>query len=106
MALIRRGKLCKECSGKQCRDLGTDATPIEIECPNCAGHGCEHCNDGQFRVNGCPESYCRELIPVLEMFDFFDKGMMPISGGVLDQAEWFLGAMRTLQQEDALAKSE
>ena len=35
------------------------------------------------------------------LVDAFDDGMLPIVGGILDQANWFLEAARFVKNEDA-----
>jgi hypothetical protein len=102
-ALIRGGKLCKNCSAKRCCDKDE---PIEIECPHCDGTGCEECNEGFFETCGCPNEYVRELSPAIRMADLFAKGLPPIAGGTLDQSVSFLEFARLLEYEDRLVKAD
>jgi hypothetical protein len=55
---------------------------------------------------GCPQTFCKEIIPVLGLIDLFEKGLPPINGGTLDQSAWFIEASRVLASEEALAKME
>jgi hypothetical protein len=105
-ALIRQGKLCRMCSGKQCKDLGTDNEPIEIECQDCNGEGCQHCVHGWVRIVGCPNKQCSPVVDVVELVDLYAKGLPPIAGGSLDQAAWFIEAAKRLEIEEATIKAE
>jgi hypothetical protein len=57
-------------------------------------------------IEGCPQKYCREIVPAIGLIDLFEKGLPPIAGGTLDQAVWFLEAAKVLSNEEALAKTE
>ena len=98
--------LCKQCTSKSCNDLGTDNEPIEIECPACNGQGCDDCNDGSVKIVGCPNTYCRPMIPAINLIDLFGKGVLPVAGGALDQSAWFLEAASVMGHEDAAMKAE
>lgn len=104
--MIRQGKLCRHCTVKQCKDKGTAAEPIEIECPTCNGQGCEHCNEGYIRIDGCPNQQCGDIAFVVKLADLFDKGMPPVQGGALDQSAWFLDAVAILRNDEAAVKAE
>ena len=58
------------------------------------------------RIDGCPNAYCREMVPLVELADLFEKGIPPIAGGALDQAAWFLHATKTLAHEEASIKAK
>ena len=49
---------------------------------------------------GCPKRECLEVVPLLELKRLFDKGAMPVLGGVLDQAAWFIEASQYLDYEE------
>jgi hypothetical protein len=102
--LIRNGKLCRNCTGKKCHDIGTEAEPIDLQCPACDGEGCEECTDGWFKLDGCPNRYCRTVVPAIELIDLFEKGLPPVSGGVLNQSASFLNAAKYFDQQNQLAK--
>lgn len=104
--MIRQGKLCRSCTSKQCKDLGTDREPIEIECPLCDGDGCDECEEGYLKIPDCPNRFCKELIPAVNMIELFEKGLPPIAGGVLDQSAWFIECVRTFQSEEASVKAD
>jgi hypothetical protein len=104
--MIRQGLLCRNCSDKECRDIGSDQEPIEIECPQCRGQGCSECNQGSVAVQGCPNQYCRSMIDVVGLCDLYERGLPPIAGGALDQAAWFLEAANRLKHEEQTLKAE
>jgi hypothetical protein len=87
-------------------DEGTETEPIEIECPACNGGGCDECKEGSIIVLGCPNQYCKEVIPAIRLFDLFDKGMAPVAGGALDQSAMFLEAATILERDEAKIKAE
>lgn len=103
-ALIRNGKLCRHCTTKACHDKGTEAEPISLECPACDGEGCDECKDGWFQIDGCPNGFCRSVIPTIELTDLFEKGLPPVSGGVLNQSASFLNAAKFFSIQNQLAK--
>jgi hypothetical protein len=105
-AYIRQGQLCRHCSSKECKDAGTDQEPIEIECPACDGGGCNECTFGMVRIDGCPNAYCREMVPLVELADLFEKGIPPIAGGALDQSAWFLKAVKILSSDESEIKAK
>jgi hypothetical protein len=55
---------------------------------------------------GCPQSYCQEVVPAINLIDLFDKGLPPINGGALDQSAWFLDAVRVLHADEQEIKAE
>lgn len=77
-----------------------------MECPACNGQGCDECTDGSVRITGCPNRYCRDVIPAINLIDLFEKGLPPVAGGALDQSAWFLEAVTILGNEDAAMKAE
>jgi hypothetical protein len=105
-ALIRQGKLCKRCSDKGCKDLGTELEPIEIECPICQGVGCDQCNQGQWKLSGCPNQFCKPVVDLVGLCDLYERGLPPVQGGSLDQAAWFLDAAARLKHEENLLRIE
>lgn len=40
------------------------------------------------------------------LIDLFEKGLPPVTGGVLDQAAWFIEASKVFANEEILAKAE
>jgi hypothetical protein len=103
-AWIRNGKICRHCTAKTCKDKGTETEPISFECPACEGHGCDACDDGYFQIDGCPNAFCRTVIPAIELIDLFEKGLPPVSGGALNQSASFLSAAKFFAIQNQLAK--
>ena len=102
--MLRNAGLCRDCK-KECVEIKADTT-ILIQCPSCDGCGCEHCTNGEITITECPNKTCEDLIPAIELSDFFHDKQMPIAGGVLDQSAWFLNFARRLKYEDAAVKSQ
>ena len=103
--MIRQGKVCRGCSDRKCVDKGTETQPIQIECPSCNGGGCDGCDDGYVSIIGCPNEFCRDIVPAVNLADLFDKGLPPVAGGALDQAAWFINATRILNNDEATIKA-
>ena len=51
-------------------------------------------------VIGCPSQYCKSVGDAVRLFELFEKGIMPIAGGALDQSAWFLAAQRQFRIDD------
>lgn len=76
-----------------------------MECPTCFGLGCEHCDSGEVRIEGCPQNACRDMFDTIEIIDLFYKGLPPVVGGVLNQAAWFIDAAKRFSQEEIRVKN-
>jgi hypothetical protein len=98
--------LCRSCSNTTCRSLSTERDRIEIECPKCNGEGCEECSGGMFAIDGCPNNYCSPVVRSLTLFDLFEKGLPPVAGGVMDQANSFIEAAQFFESEERRVKNE
>ena len=106
-AAIRVGAICKSCTAKKCVDIGTEAEPLSIECPSCSGNGCSDCEEkGVFVIDGCPNTYCGPVARLCRLADLFDKGILPVAGGALDQAAWFLEAVGVLASDEHQMRAE
>ena len=79
-----------------------------LGCPACGGAGCEMCNEtGEIPLQGCPMDYVTgDIAMVMELADFYEKGLPPVAGGVLDQAANFVMACRYIWQLRAMYKAE
>ena len=86
--------------------MGTDAEPIEFECPECNGSGCEQCKDGVVNLHGCPNKFCRSITSTIPLIDLFHKGMPPIAGGSLDQSASFVDACQFFSTQENIIKAE
>lgn len=42
----------------------------------------------------------------VRLFELFEKGILPVAGGALDQSAWFLSAERQFRIDDATMKAE
>ena len=73
------------------------------ECPACNGDGCDECRHGHIELATCPIAYVTEEVwQVIQIAGFFNnKGLAPVSGGVLDQAQVFLDAAAFIATEEA-----
>lgn len=60
---------------------------------------------GTVTITGCPNAYCRSIASVIPLMDLFDKGMPPISGGVLDQSASFVEACSFFNREESIARA-
>jgi len=98
--------LCRSCSATQCRTISTQEDPIDIECPSCGGHGCDKCNDGYTRIDGCPTAYCASIYTALDVIDMINKGHLPTSGGTMDQSASIIHATHWFNNEEAKVRNE
>jgi hypothetical protein len=58
-------------------------------------------------VPACPYQYVdQELWTAAECVGFAEKGHLPVTGGTLDQAQWFLDAYAFLSAEHSRLKAE
>lgn len=72
-----------------------------LECPRCLGYDpkCELCEGHQ---DGVPMSDCpyrvlpRHIQELVAWYGDWDKGRLPMDGGLLDQSAGFVDAMRTI----------
>lgn len=98
--------LCKSCVG-QCRELASEAEPLEIACTACEetgqdrnGEPCEHCSDGFWPLLQCPKSYIgQEMVGAINLAVMCKDGLMPVAGGILDQSAWFVELLTSLNNE-------
>lgn len=104
MALLRGGMLCRGCSQKKCAEDVDQG--FEIECPLCAGDGCDECENGYLLLKGCPNDLCRDFAAALPIIDLMEKGIMPVAGGSLDQSAWLIDAARQYRNDMVLVENE
>lgn len=92
--------ICKLCSGTECSDGINEESYAEIECPCCDNTGCEHCDNGSFRLSQCAKRYVDDgLVRAINMATRCESGYMPSSGGLLEQSAWFLDLWSMLNSE-------
>lgn len=74
--------------------------PAEIECIECDGTGCEHCNEGWYEIDQCPSKYIgQELISDIQIVAASDQHL-PVAGGLLDQSAWWFELRQLLRSEE------
>ena len=73
----------------------------------CEGEGCEHCDDGQYRLTTCARRYVDGyLVRAINMVSNMDNGLLPTAGGLLDQSAWFLDLRTALTNEQNIIDTE
>jgi hypothetical protein len=97
--------VCGHCPGPAaCRDKPTAAEPLVQPCQGCTGSGCHRCGGaGEIAIAGCPlEIVPAEAYEIVELAaTAAEHGLMPVAGGLLDQAAVFLTAARMVWAEKA-----
>jgi hypothetical protein len=104
------GSYCDRCdksTGKCLRQPGGGLPPLEEPCEKCAGKGCEACNyAGKVDVYGCPwDRVDNQAAEALEMARLYEDGILPVAGGVLDQAHSGLEAIQHARSAEAAFKA-
>lgn len=103
---MRCGQLCRSCAGS-CADTIDENNAPEIECPLCSGRGCDQCDGGGFSLTECPRTFIGyDLAGAINVASYASKGVMPVAGGLLDQAAWFFDLWTTLESETNKIDSE
>ena len=64
------------------------------ECPDCKG-------TGRFVIAGCVREYAADVLPFISLARWADDGLLPVAGGVLDQAKSFMSALSFYRSEMA-----
>ena len=98
--------MCRYCTSSKCKNLSTPEDRAEIQCPSCNGLGCKECDDGYFEIDGCPNTYCSGTIDAIDLFDLFEKGLPPVTGGVLDQSASFISGSQYFGNEERRVRNE
>lgn len=84
----------------------TPEQPAEIECPSCAGDGCDECQDGYFAISECPQRFIgSELVDDIRIVSASDHHL-PVAGGILDQSAWWFDLKETLRREENRIQDE
>lgn len=99
--MIRCGELCRTCRGT-CTE---DNKRVSVACPVCDGSGCDACDGGDFEP-GCPYEFLRGYYSVIEMAGMTTDGMLPVSGGVMNQSAWFMRFRSQMTHETNLVREE
>ena len=94
------------CSGG-CRELVTTDQPADVECTECGGRGCDHCDQGYYSLHECPQRYIgNEIIADLNIVDQCRDGVLPVSGGLMDQSPYYFELTAAINREVNLIKQE
>ncbi len=98
--------MCRSC-GVRCRDAPTPELPVEIECGECGGEGCDKCDRGHWRLECCPRQLLdAEMWQCVMYASDADRGHLPLPGGLLDQSAWFVELVWLLRNEISLIDAE
>ena len=108
--MVRCGELCGAC-GLQCG--GLDGAFL-IACVQCnetgriGGEICEECDgEGYVQINECPrEMVGSEMVDAINVAGMCSNGLLPVTGGLLDQSAWFLSLLESLNSETARIEAE
>lgn len=100
---IALGAFCRDCGGGRCRD---DKGEKQIECVACLGKGCDTCKFGKVTLTGCMQQQAAGIDRTIAMIDMAERGHLPVGGGVLDQAAWFIEAHRFYSADIEQGKAE
>jgi len=78
--------------------------PVEIRCVVCGGENfstCDSCGKtGMMPVEDCPEKLITpDIWEAIELANLWEKGIPPVAGGALDQAQSFVSAARFIFAE-------
>lgn len=75
--------------------------PIEIECTQCNGKGCNDCGDvGAWLLDHCPQKFIgQDMMEAINLAAYAMRGDWPIVGGMLDQSAWFVDLVSRLESE-------
>lgn len=67
---------------------------MTIACTRCDENGCEDCGQlGYVELPGCPKKYAgKEMADLVMYAELMQKGLPPVTGGVLDQSASFIEA--------------
>lgn len=58
------------------------------------------------KIQGCPTEFAASVFNTVRVIEFFQKGMPPIQGGVLDQSASFLRAVSFFDRDEQELKHE
>jgi hypothetical protein len=57
-------------------------------------------------IEGCNQTEAAPMVEPVRMFELADKGHLPVAGGLLDQAAWFVEAYRFYMADVDKIKAE
>lgn len=85
--MIAHGELCAKCINS-CVDKPSQENEIEVE----------QDEGGTFFVNECPRRFCSGIVDAVNLSQLADKHL-PVSGGVMDQASWWVDCWMALKAD-------
>ena len=111
---MRYGQICRGCKGiEKCKQIpGMDIFNIvELPCHICGGENFTECSacgkTGVMPIIGCPETLITaDVWEMMELAKFYEKGLPPIAGGVLDQTQSFISAAAFIFGEENVWKAK
>jgi len=81
-----------------------------LACVACEGRAedCGTCDGkGIWELSQCPKKFIdSEIWEAIRFAEFAERGAWPISGGVLDQCQWFVDAEGFISSERARSKAK
>jgi len=84
-----------KCKGEDCEKCKQGSVP------------CSECQDGRIIIDCCPlELVTNDIWEVMEYAQLYEKGLPPVAGGALDQAQIFLDACRTIFSLEKYARKK
>jgi len=91
--------------------MPSETLPVKIRCVLCNDGGVEDCpqcdGSGQMKITECPEKLITDDIwEAIEASSFWEKGIPPVAGGMLDQTHIFIMAARIIISEQQYWKNE
>jgi len=77
-----------------------------MRCPVCDGRRCDACGGrGEIEIKQCPQTLVTaDVWEAIEFAELYEKGLPPVAGGALDQAQVFIEACRMIWAEQAYWK--
>jgi hypothetical protein len=84
---------------------------VEINCPNCKS-GCDDCRGkgsipGRVEITGCPRE---QILPgtrrLVQIIRSKRHGLLPVSGGLLDQSAFFLNVSEFVIAEEDMIRAQ
>jgi hypothetical protein len=85
--------------------------PVEIRCVVCGGENFTECpaceKTGRMSIIGCPDKLITpDIWEAIELADLWEKGIAPVLGGSLDQANSFVTAAAFIFSERQFWKAK
>lgn len=62
------------------------------ECGTCKG-------TGVMAIDGCPQKYVADICDAVNLAGHAGNGLLPVAGGMMDQAAWFIQCWQALESD-------